>query len=352
MANISNIKIGNTSYTVKDANAPQIYDLSAYVVSNGVLPSDYYKSVFHLSGEPVEMKYIKTNSNSTECTPLSTNTQYIVFAVNRNEDNGYYWSYYVFKNSDKKFVGLYNSTSESSKRPVILNKVFFNETTYSQITDTIDDYYNNKSFIKNIEFTKENDFNVLATITDCYLNKTIATFPNSAAYQPGLMSITQYQLLSTLAGVQSPIDITDNVKTWLSDNDNGKNTTSVITAGSVIDDIMADTNYDSFMQIKDYKTLCFTIESDTQLCNGTNNTKWTLYPGKYVCKQLDGYIPTQTSNDAYYTFTFVSNTVSQGNITVPKIATGFIHLVYKNTSSYVGWAIERIGKCVLSYLTT
>lgn len=353
MANISRLKVGTTIYDIKDSAAAITYNLSAYQTSSSILPLDYYKATFHASGEPVEMKYVKTNGVSTaDCSPLKTNTQYIVFALNRLEGNGYYWGYIVYNYSDRKFVGLFNSNSGSAKRPTVLNRVFFDETNYSKIQDTVDDYYNEKGMIRSMEFTDDIGVELDCTITDAYQNETIATVPCATITRAGVMTKTDKQLLNKTVGVQSPVDITNNVKTWLSDNNNGKNTTSTINAGSVINDINASVDSSSSIKINQYKVLYFTIASNTTLCNGTNTTAWTLYPGTYVCKQLDGYIPNQLSNEVYYTFTFVSNTYKQGDIAVPKIATGFIHIKYVNTDTYVGWAIERVGRCVLSYLAS
>lgn len=352
MANISNIKIGNTSYTVKDNNAAPVYNLSAYQTSTSVLPSDFYKANFHVSGEPVEMKYLKTTSNTTECSPLNTNTTYIVFGLNRQEASGYYWGYYVYTYSDRKYVGCFNTTSGVSKRPTILNKAFFDETDYSKVVDVVDDYYNSKGFVSTIEITDNIGIDKDIMITDEYGNEVTCTFPCCSPTQSGVMTKTQYNLLNKLGGVQNPIDISSQVKTWLADNNNGGDTTSTINSGSVINDIYATTESNSATKVNQYKLLYFTITSNTTLRNGTNNTTFTLYPGTYLCTQLGGYLPNQIASDAYYTFQFVSTTATSGGITIPKLATGFIHLVYKDTSSYVGWAIERIGKCSLSYLTT
>lgn len=352
MANISNIKIGSTTYNVKDTNAAPVYDLSLYRTSTSVLPSDYYKANFHVSGEPVEMKYLRTNNNTSECSPLNTNTLYIVFALNRAEAAGYYWAYYVYTYSDKKYVGIFDDSTTAKKRPTILNKAFFNETNSQQIIDVVDDYYNGDSVIRSVECQDNIGIEMELTITDKYQNESGCTIPCATASRAGVMTKGDRQLISKTIGVQAPVDITSNIKQWLSDNSNGKDTTSTINSGSVITDIFASTESSSSIKINDYKILYFTITENTILRNGTNNTSWILYPGTYVCKQLDGYIPEQIDSDAYYTFEFVSNTQTQGGITVPKIATGFIHLVYKNTSSYVGWAIERVGKCTLSYATS
>lgn len=114
MANISQIKIGSTTYDISSC-----LNISSYCKSGGTLPADYYKYSYRKDTQPVECKLVTIPDNSNYKGALETGN-HIVFAFYNCPGINRYYRYYVFKESNRGYVGEFSVDSA----PKALNVAF------------------------------------------------------------------------------------------------------------------------------------------------------------------------------------------------------------------------------------
>ena len=103
MANISQIKVGNSTY-----NITSHLDIGPYCTTGGVLPSDYYKYNYNKGTQPLECKLVTVPNNSNYKGSIDSGN-YIVFVFYNCPNLYRYYRYYIFKESTRGYVGEFNA---------------------------------------------------------------------------------------------------------------------------------------------------------------------------------------------------------------------------------------------------
>lgn len=113
MADLSSIRLGSTTYSIKDTTArntangrAQVVNLLNYVSEGSVLPT--FNAVFTRNNKPVHFRMFDVN---TAVDVLLSNTQYVAFCYEHGEwntdPNDLGWKYYIYKAADRSFVKEY-----------------------------------------------------------------------------------------------------------------------------------------------------------------------------------------------------------------------------------------------------
>ena len=117
MAYLSSIRLGSTTYLIKDNTArstanrrAQVVNLSNYVSEGSVLPT--FNAVFTRGDKPVHFRMFDVN---TAVDVLLSNTQYVAFCYEHGEwntdPNDLGWRYLIYKAADRSFVKEYTKAT-------------------------------------------------------------------------------------------------------------------------------------------------------------------------------------------------------------------------------------------------
>ena len=117
MADLSSIRLGSTTYSIKDKTArntangrAQVVNLSNYVSEGSVLPT--FNAVFTRGDKPVHFRMFDVK---TAVDVLSSSTQYVAFCYEHGEwntdPNDLGWKYLIYKAADRSFVKEYTKAT-------------------------------------------------------------------------------------------------------------------------------------------------------------------------------------------------------------------------------------------------
>ena len=117
MADLSSIRLGSTTYSIKDKTArntangrAQVVNLLNYTSQGSVLPT--FSAVFTRDNKPVHFRMFDVN---TAVDVLSSGTQYVAFCYEHGEwntdPNDLGWKYLIYKAADRSFVKEYTKAT-------------------------------------------------------------------------------------------------------------------------------------------------------------------------------------------------------------------------------------------------